>query len=82
MLVALSGEEGADGLRMIISCHAIRHKERFSTLFLHGSCPSKGEIGPLLRFEHQNDFNFDVGTPLGPERLAAYRFLCPSDLLT
>ena len=82
MLVALWGGKGADGLRMIISCHSIRHKERFSTLFPRGPRPSEAEIGPFLRFEHQNDFSFDVGTPLGHERLATYRFLCPSDHLT
>ena len=82
MLVALSGDEGAEGLRVIIYCHAIRHKERFSTLFPRGPRLSEAEIGLSLRFEHQHGFNFDVETPPCPVRLAAYRFLCLSEHLT
>ena len=82
MLVALSGDEGAEGLRVMIYCHAIRHKERFSTLFPRSPRLSEAETDTLLRFEHQNGFRFDVETPLCPVRLAAYRFLCLSEHLT
>ena len=74
MLVALSGDEGAEGLRVIIYCHAIRQKERrrFSTLFPRSPRLSEAETDTLLRFEHQTGFRFDFKTPLCPVRLAAY----------
>ena len=60
---------------MIIYCHAVRGKVRFSTLFSRGTRLTEAEIGLLLRFEHHNCFSFDAETDFCPVGLGAGRFL-------
>ena len=64
---------------MIIYCHAVRGKVRFSTLFSRGTRLTEAEIGLLLRFEHHNCFSFDAETDFCPVGLGAGRFLSLSD---
>ena len=82
ILVSLKSDKGAEGLRVIIYCHAITHKKRFGTLFRSGACLPEEDLGHLINFERQNNFVFAEDDLPCSVRIAAFRFLSLSDHLT
>ena len=82
VLLAMTEDRGAEGLRVLIYCHATGHKERFGILFPPGERLTEADARLLLQFEKQNNLLFDEDEPPCAVRRAAYRFLSLSDHLT
>ena len=82
--MSMEGDKGAEGLRFIMYCHAIAHhwhKKCFGTLFHNGAWLPEEDLGPLIKFERQNNIIF-AADDLSCSVRIAFRFLCLSEHLT